>query len=279
MHMCMSMLIVQPQHSSVSSVGSFAHPAWPHLTGALEMRGFAFSNLLCCIGVALAFPKVRTGHGVSDVVERQASSAVCLQVSAREMRKSSSAPREVSIRLVDAAGGPSNAGLLQVQTGGGSFGTVCGMSLAAVDVVCRQLGSPYTPTASNKHWDLSVGLWQATTMARSHPLRARAMVAAALVGPRGALCRCSSWCAQAASSALVSAAGPPLIRRALSTGWMPSCSGETLATPLLLRERCDCCGTTALPAFLALGCWRYMLAAFGHPSVASLQVLLLWPAS
>ena len=48
---------------------------------------------------------------------------------------------EVTARLVDAAGVPSNVGLLQVQSGDGSFGTVCGMNLEAVDVVCRQLGS------------------------------------------------------------------------------------------------------------------------------------------
>jgi hypothetical protein len=43
------------------------------------------------------------------------------------------------VRLVDAAGGLSYAGVVQVRTDSG-FGTVCGMNQAAADVVCKQLG-------------------------------------------------------------------------------------------------------------------------------------------
>jgi len=53
------------------------------------------------------------------------------------------------VRLVDASGALSHAGLLQVQSGESSFGTVCGMNLAAVDVVCRQLGFDYGSLASS----------------------------------------------------------------------------------------------------------------------------------
>lgn len=43
------------------------------------------------------------------------------------------------VRLVDAAGGLSSVGLLQVRTDT-QFGTVCGANAAAADVVCRSLG-------------------------------------------------------------------------------------------------------------------------------------------
>ena len=43
------------------------------------------------------------------------------------------------VRLIDAAGGLSYAGVVQVRTDSG-FGTVCGMNQAAADVVCKQLG-------------------------------------------------------------------------------------------------------------------------------------------
>lgn len=45
-----------------------------------------------------------------------------------------------SARLVDARGSPARVGLVQVLMDGGTFGSVCGMNLAAADVVCRQLG-------------------------------------------------------------------------------------------------------------------------------------------
>jgi len=45
------------------------------------------------------------------------------------------------VRIIDATGQPSNAGLLQVKiAGSGGFGTVCGMSTAAASVACRQAG-------------------------------------------------------------------------------------------------------------------------------------------
>jgi len=50
------------------------------------------------------------------------------------------------VRLLDLTGAPSSAGLLEVRTGeaaADSFGTVCGLNLAAADVVCRQLGFDY----------------------------------------------------------------------------------------------------------------------------------------
>lgn len=43
-------------------------------------------------------------------------------------------------RILDATGSPSNAGLLQVDAGSGVFGSVCGLNLAAADVICRSLG-------------------------------------------------------------------------------------------------------------------------------------------
>lgn len=46
------------------------------------------------------------------------------------------------VRILDSAGAVSNAGLLEIRTGGEAveFGTVCGMNLAAAEVVCKQLG-------------------------------------------------------------------------------------------------------------------------------------------
>ena len=149
------------------------------------MRGFVCLSLLCCI-VASASLSARVRH-VVVAFKHEPVRCVLRQVSGWEMQ-ARSAVEEVIVRVVDSAGGPSNAGLLQVQIGGGPFGTVCGMDLAAVDVVCRQLGNAYV--ASGGHWLLSVGLWQAMTMARWRPPRARAMAAAALVGPQGALCPC-----------------------------------------------------------------------------------------
>jgi len=46
----------------------------------------------------------------------------------------------VRARILDATGSPSNAGLLQVDAGSGVFGSVCGLNLAAADVICRSLG-------------------------------------------------------------------------------------------------------------------------------------------
>jgi len=43
------------------------------------------------------------------------------------------------VRLVDAAGGLSSVGLLQVKTDAG-FGSVCGANAAAADVICRSMG-------------------------------------------------------------------------------------------------------------------------------------------
>ncbi len=46
------------------------------------------------------------------------------------------------VRIVDSAGAISNAGLLEIRTESAQveFGSVCGMNLAAADVVCKQLG-------------------------------------------------------------------------------------------------------------------------------------------
>lgn len=43
------------------------------------------------------------------------------------------------VRIIDAAGGLSYAGLVQAHTDSG-FGSICGMNQAAADVVCKQLG-------------------------------------------------------------------------------------------------------------------------------------------
>ena len=43
------------------------------------------------------------------------------------------------VRIIDAAGGLSYAGLVQIHTDSG-FGSICGMNQAAADVVCKQLG-------------------------------------------------------------------------------------------------------------------------------------------
>lgn len=50
-----------------------------------------------------------------------------------------------SIRLVDARGVASRAGLVQVLVDGSTYGSVCGMNSAAADVACRQLGVPTLP--------------------------------------------------------------------------------------------------------------------------------------
>jgi len=52
------------------------------------------------------------------------------------------------MRLVDNTGSSPNAGLLQIRTGTGEFGTVCGMNLGAADVVCRQLGYDFGSVGS-----------------------------------------------------------------------------------------------------------------------------------
>ena len=53
------------------------------------------------------------------------------------------------LRIVDATGALSNAGQLQVQTSNGEFGSVCGMSLEAADVVCRQIGYDFGSVSSS----------------------------------------------------------------------------------------------------------------------------------
>ena len=46
---------------------------------------------------------------------------------------------KANVRLLDEHGQPSSSGLVEVSVSGG-YGTVCGMSSASADVVCRQLG-------------------------------------------------------------------------------------------------------------------------------------------
>ena len=45
------------------------------------------------------------------------------------------------VQIVGAGGAPANVGALQVQVDGGEFGSVCGLSLGAANVACRQLGA------------------------------------------------------------------------------------------------------------------------------------------
>jgi len=44
-----------------------------------------------------------------------------------------------NVRILDATGSPSHVGILQVRTDDG-FGSVCGLTMVAADVVCKQLG-------------------------------------------------------------------------------------------------------------------------------------------
>ena len=106
------------------------------------MLGSVHSNFLCGLAAA-AFYKVR-GCNVASVLS-SCQDALCYgvllwQASALE-HQTHGGPQRVTARLVDAAGAPASVGLLQVQSGDGAFGTVCGMNMEAVDVVCRQLGS------------------------------------------------------------------------------------------------------------------------------------------
>jgi len=52
------------------------------------------------------------------------------------------------VRLVDESGAVSNVGLVQIQSAGGDYGTVCGMDAAAANVVCRQLGYSFGSVAT-----------------------------------------------------------------------------------------------------------------------------------
>ena len=63
----------------------------------------------------------------------------CLIGIALAVRKRRGALQAQGVRIIDAAGGLSYAGLAQVRTDSG-FGSICGMNQAAADVVCKQLG-------------------------------------------------------------------------------------------------------------------------------------------
>ena len=45
-----------------------------------------------------------------------------------------------NVRVVAAPGGAAHAGLLEMETKAGGYGTVCGMNGMAADVACRQMG-------------------------------------------------------------------------------------------------------------------------------------------
>ena len=45
-----------------------------------------------------------------------------------------------NVRIVAAPGGAAHAGLLEMETKAGGYGTVCGMNGVAADVACRQMG-------------------------------------------------------------------------------------------------------------------------------------------
>lgn len=67
----------------------------------------------------------------------------CQAAQSSSNRHKSSAP---VVQIVDASGTSTSVGLLQVRAGEADaieFGTVCGMNLAAADVVCAQLGFDY----------------------------------------------------------------------------------------------------------------------------------------
>ncbi|CAJ1425668.1 unnamed protein product [Effrenium voratum] len=51
-------------------------------------------------------------------------------------------------RVVDSSGAASHAGLLELQTSGGGYGSVCGMNSAAAHVACRQLGFDFGVVSS-----------------------------------------------------------------------------------------------------------------------------------
>jgi len=53
------------------------------------------------------------------------------------------------VQLMGSDGATSRVGVLQVKTDGDAFGTVCGMNLAAADVVCRQLGYDFGTVTSS----------------------------------------------------------------------------------------------------------------------------------
>ena len=61
---------------------------------------------------------------------------VCMPLATRKRR---GALQAQGVRIIDAAGGLSYAGLAQVRADSG-FGSICGMNQAAADVVCKQLG-------------------------------------------------------------------------------------------------------------------------------------------
>lgn len=69
---------------------------------------------------------------------------VCLSVAAAKASQQESA----SVRVLDATGVLSNAGLLQVRTEE-HWGSVCGLNPAAADVVCRTMGYTYGSLASS----------------------------------------------------------------------------------------------------------------------------------
>lgn len=121
------------------SAGLVCFGVWG-IASAQEMLGRVHLGVSLCIGIAAALPQVRAG--ARSVCLRHEALLFLWQVAAREAQ--ASAPQEVPVRLLDATGASSNAGLVQVQIGDSSFGTVCGMTLAAADVVCRQLGLAYS---------------------------------------------------------------------------------------------------------------------------------------
>ena len=67
-----------------------------------------------------------------------------------------------SVRLVDASGSLSSAGVLEVSlgaAGGSPYGTVCGMSAASADVACKQLGYDFgsvSPSPCSRYGGSSV---------------------------------------------------------------------------------------------------------------------------
>ena len=69
----------------------------------------------------------------------------CMDVQASRREAARAAGK---LRLVDSTGSSPNVGLLQVRSGIGEFGSVCGMNLGAADVVCRQLGYDFGSVGS-----------------------------------------------------------------------------------------------------------------------------------
>ena len=165
------------------------------------------------------------------------------------------------VRIIDAAGGLSYAGLVQIHTDSG-FGSICGMNQAAADVVCKQLGY-----GSGVASDSPCGSYGGSDVCGA-PGSPVAMQSLTCTGAELSVTECE-W---SAPDAACSSHGGDSVVFCTGGAMEPQVAsfmarGDLLSRPCALHtlrwDRCACCPKAARQALTASGGLKYSCRGLG----------------